>query len=699
MTVPEIDADFEDLLEHLRTERAVDFTGYKRASLMRLVNRRMQAVGIAGYRDYQDHLEVDPAEFARLFDGLLINVTSFFRDPTAWAAVRTRRCPSCSPARRTTRRSGVWSAACASGEEAYTWMVVLAEALGRERSCPGQDLRDRHRRGCARGGPQRPLPAQRARGPRPGAVERYFEPDGASVVVRPEYRSCVIFGRHDLIQDAPISRISLLSCRNVLMYFNHETQSRVLERLAFALADQGLLLLGRAEMLLTQGDIFTPGRPAEPAVRQEPARARGLRGATARAGGTARWALLRVAQTAFDRAPEPQLVLGPDGELNLVNDSALRRLGLARDRRRPALPGPRRVRRPVELRRRGRRGPDDAARRSSVQGVGVRAATRARWSTTSTSSRSSRTTGVARGPDHLRRRHPQQPAHRRAVGGAARARDGLRGAAERQRGARDHERGAPVGGRGARDDQRGAPEHQRGARDDERGAAEHQRGAADPQRRAARPHGRGQPGQRLPREHPVEPARRGRRRRPRPRREGLERAGGAAVGAARVRGAGPRVMDLDLGLPVGRLRRCSATCCQVRRAPGGGLPAATGSAATSHCPSAAPRCATPSAASPARSCSWRSAARPDRRGAATGVTASSHQTAFPGSSGGDVGSTPQRVESTSSSRRPRPVDSSSLTARRGTGGRVSPSATRSRSTRPAGSPRCRPRCRHGRRRS
>ncbi len=92
----------------------------------------------------------------------------------------------------------------------------------------------------------------------PPLREKYFELTGNRYVFRSEPRRAVIFGRHDLIQDAPISRLDLLVCRNSLMYFNAETQGRVLSRFHFALNDSGFLFLGKAEMLLTHANLFTP---------------------------------------------------------------------------------------------------------------------------------------------------------------------------------------------------------------------------------------------------------------------------------------------------------------------------------------------------------------------------------------------------------------------------------------------------------
>lgn len=88
--------------------------------------------------------------------------------------------------------------------------------------------------------------------------QKYFEEAGGRYIFRPDLRRAVIFGRHDLVQDAPISRLDLLVCRNTLMYFNAETQGKILNRFHFALNNTGILFLGKAEMMLTHANIFTP---------------------------------------------------------------------------------------------------------------------------------------------------------------------------------------------------------------------------------------------------------------------------------------------------------------------------------------------------------------------------------------------------------------------------------------------------------
>src|SRR5215475_11613415 len=131
MTQP-VDAAFEALLEFLKRTRGLDFTGYKRTSLERRFRRRMDAVGCSGFSDYLDYLEVHPDEYAQLFEVLLINVTEFFRDPPAWDHLRDDVLPALLEQKTDDEPLRVWSAGCASGQEAYTIAMVLAEQIGDE---------------------------------------------------------------------------------------------------------------------------------------------------------------------------------------------------------------------------------------------------------------------------------------------------------------------------------------------------------------------------------------------------------------------------------------------------------------------------------------------------------------------------------------------------------------------------------------
>src|SRR5438270_12650273 len=126
----EQDPEFEALLQFVRDSRGFDFTGYKRSSLMRRVDRRMQQLSMPTYGDYLDYLQLHQDEFTALFNTILINVTAFFRDPDAWTHMADDILPALLSARKPSDPIRVWSAGCASGEEAYSAAIMLAELMG-----------------------------------------------------------------------------------------------------------------------------------------------------------------------------------------------------------------------------------------------------------------------------------------------------------------------------------------------------------------------------------------------------------------------------------------------------------------------------------------------------------------------------------------------------------------------------------------
>jgi len=243
----------------LKETRGFDFTGYKRSTLMRRIRRRMDAHGLTSLGEYRDYLELEPEEFTRLFDSLLINVTGFFRDPLAWQALREGVLPELLSAKSARRPFRVWSAGCATGEEAYTLAIVLVETMGLEDFISrvkiyATDL-DEDALAEARTGvyTERQIAEVSEEFRR-----KYFEASGTKYAFRRDLRRQVIFGRNDLTRDAPISRVDLLVARNTLMYFNAETQANIIRKFHFALSNPGFLFLGKAEMLLNHGEQFEP---------------------------------------------------------------------------------------------------------------------------------------------------------------------------------------------------------------------------------------------------------------------------------------------------------------------------------------------------------------------------------------------------------------------------------------------------------
>ena len=254
--------DFEAFLGHLKESRGFDFTAYKRATLQRRVQRRMAQVGVQDYGEYLDYIQVHPEEFEPLFNSILINVTSFFRDPEAWAFVASVLIPRLADLRTPSgepRPIRIWSAGCSSGEEAYTIAMLMTEALGeaafKERvkiyaTDIDEEALTAARRGSYTDQQVKDIPEE--------LRERYFEHAGSEYSFKKELRRSIIFGRHDLIQDAPISRIDLLITRNTLMYMNADAQTRVLSRLHYALNGGGFIFLGKAETLIARSPNFEP---------------------------------------------------------------------------------------------------------------------------------------------------------------------------------------------------------------------------------------------------------------------------------------------------------------------------------------------------------------------------------------------------------------------------------------------------------
>ncbi|NMF64671.1 CheR family methyltransferase [Brasilonema octagenarum] len=259
MSNQETNPELEDLLEYIKRNRGFDFSGYKRTSLSRRIQRRMQTISIENYTDYLDYLEVHPDEFVELFNTILINVTAFFREGQAWEYIASEIIPAILANKHLSKPIRVWSAGCASGEETYSIAILLAEAMGMEQYTTrvkvfATDV-DVEALNLARQASYSPKDIESVPA---NLQQKYFERVNGRYIVQKELRRGVIFGRHDLVQDAPISKIDLLVCRNTLMYFNTETQAKILDRFHFALNDNGFLFLGKAEMLFTRNHSFTP---------------------------------------------------------------------------------------------------------------------------------------------------------------------------------------------------------------------------------------------------------------------------------------------------------------------------------------------------------------------------------------------------------------------------------------------------------
>ena len=343
---------FESLLRYLRDQRGFDYTGYKRNTIVRRIGKRCAELRLTSFGAYQDYLQVHGDEFAILFDKILINVTDFFRDPAAWDYLANKIVP------RIIERSGlirIWSPGTASGEEAYSAAMLFCEALGpdaflRRVKIYATDLDEQALEKARAGYTEKDLESVDA-----VLRARYFEPFGGRYTFKAGLRRALIFGRHDLMQDAPISRLNLLICRNTLMYFTAETQGRILGRFHYALEDDGFLFLGRAEMLLMHGSIFEPVDLKQRVFRKiprAPLRERLMvlsqaRGSEDRDNVTRQ---IRLHELASEASPLAHMVVDALGNLALANQHARRLLDIRAGDIGRALKDLELAQRPVDLR-------------------------------------------------------------------------------------------------------------------------------------------------------------------------------------------------------------------------------------------------------------------------------------------------------------------------------------------------------------
>ena len=256
---PQRDADNDALRELfvlLRVRTGHDFANYKRATMLRRIGRRLQVTGATDLPAYLQLLRDQPSEIQALLRDLLINVTNFFRDPEAFAALDALL-PELLAAKKPEDHVRVWVAACASGEEAYSLAMLLREHAARQQQPPAiqvfaTDL-DEEAIAAARDGL---YPDNIVADVSPERLQRFFTLEQGRYRVKKEIRDMVLFAPHNVLSDPPFSRLDLVTCRNLLIYLERGVQERVLELFHFVLYPDGLLMLGASESADSLPELF-----------------------------------------------------------------------------------------------------------------------------------------------------------------------------------------------------------------------------------------------------------------------------------------------------------------------------------------------------------------------------------------------------------------------------------------------------------
>ena len=256
-STPDEEEVVQQILQMLQARRGTKLDQYRIATLRRRLRKRALGQGYSSLREYLAFLKESQEEMDQLFDSLLINVTEFFRDAEAFRVIEERVIPELAARVREGREVRIWSAGVATGEEAYSIAILLAEALE-----PGADWSNvkifatdvdpgalaEARSGFYEAGRLANLSAER--------MERFFTRNGAGFEVKKSLRRMVVFGQHDLTKDPPIGRLDLIVCRNVMIYFDLPMQQRLLSTFRYSLVDGGVLFLGRSEAISQDSESF-----------------------------------------------------------------------------------------------------------------------------------------------------------------------------------------------------------------------------------------------------------------------------------------------------------------------------------------------------------------------------------------------------------------------------------------------------------
>ncbi|MGB0127767.1 MAG: chemotaxis protein CheB, partial [Rhodocyclaceae bacterium] len=249
-------ATVRGIVRQIATHTGMDFSNYKEATISRQITRRMAALQMRDLEAYGAFLTKHHHEFDELAGNFLICVTSFFRDPESFEAVR-RGLKEILKGKRPGDDIRIWIPGCATGEEVYSVAILLAEELG--------DNRDKYRIqifatdinaeavNAARAGAYPEAALTGVAGP---LIARYFTAQDGIYQIDKSLRDMTLFARQDLIQDPPFVRLDMISCRNLLIYFKTELQDRVVKIFHYALRTNGLLFLGKSESIGRQSALF-----------------------------------------------------------------------------------------------------------------------------------------------------------------------------------------------------------------------------------------------------------------------------------------------------------------------------------------------------------------------------------------------------------------------------------------------------------
>lgn len=254
---PERGDEWSGLFKLLRDASGVDFTFYKRPTIQRRVTRRMAMRKVERLGEYLKYLEGHREELDALYNDILILVTSFFRDPEVFRALRNRVLPRLLAHKSADDPIRIWVPGCSGGEEVYSIAICLLENLGDRVTSTriqifGSDISEQALEKARAG----VYPKDALKQVSQERVRRFFTRVNDNYQINSAIRDLCLFSRHDVTKDPPFSKLDVISCRNVLIYLDPVLQKKVLASFHYALRDTGILLLGKSETLIGFPDLF-----------------------------------------------------------------------------------------------------------------------------------------------------------------------------------------------------------------------------------------------------------------------------------------------------------------------------------------------------------------------------------------------------------------------------------------------------------
>ncbi len=247
----------QDILSLVLAQKGSDFRCYKKSTIVRRIERRMGLHRIPDLARYYDRLRQDTGEVNELFKDLLINVTSFFRDAEVFEELRQAVIAPLVRAKQSDEPLRVWVAGCASGEEAYSLAILLMEEVTAARkNCPVQVFATDIDEEALEFARQGIYPESIAVDVAPERLSKFFIRNDRGYQVTEPVRKSVVFAVQNLITDPPFSKMDIISCRNLLIYLDAETQTKLIPLFNFALNSGGYLFLGKSEGIGGQNDLF-----------------------------------------------------------------------------------------------------------------------------------------------------------------------------------------------------------------------------------------------------------------------------------------------------------------------------------------------------------------------------------------------------------------------------------------------------------